>query len=137
MKLLEPSSPARMQSQKSIGASNCPLNSLKYETSHFQQLRDSQLRVNHLEQELGQRAAQQDNLAEEKIRLLREIAKLKAGRGHLDNLDATDSSAAVRASNPVSPSEAALKSVGSLRLYEITLGVFFIALIINWTMFPN
>ena len=42
-----------------------------------------------LEQELGQRASQQDALAEEKIRLLREIAKLKAGRGTYDTTDAS------------------------------------------------
>jgi hypothetical protein len=56
----------------------------------FQKYQECQQRVFQLEQELGQRAAQQDALAEEKIRLLREIAKLKAGRGTYDTTDASN-----------------------------------------------
>ena len=106
----------------------------------MQQLRDHQQRVFQLEQELGTRTANHDALSEEKIRLLREIAKLKAGKG--GNLDAVDlgvagSGVVAGKATPVSASEAALKTVGNLRLYELTLGIFFIMLVINWTLFPN
>jgi hypothetical protein len=106
----------------------------------LQQLRDHQQRVIQLEQELGTRTANHDALAEEKIRLMREIAKLKAGKGgNLDVVDIGGVGGGVVAGKaaPVSASEAALKTVGNLRLYEITLGIFFIMLVINWTLFPN
>jgi hypothetical protein len=66
---------------------------------------------------------------------LREIAKLKSGRGLADSTDG--GSTAGLHLTPVSASEAALKTVGNLRLYEISLGIFFIILIFNWTLFPN
>ena len=106
----------------------------------MQQLRDHQQRVFQLEQELGTRTANHDALSEEKIRLLREIAKLKAGKGgNVDVVDLRGAGSGVVAgkATPVSASEAALKTVGNLRLYELTLGIFFIMLVINWTLFPN
>jgi len=67
--------------------------------------------------------------------LLREIAKLKAGKNSA-YLEETIDGIPTTISLPNSPSEAALTSIGNLRLYEITLGAFFILLMFNWTLFP-
>jgi len=80
------------------------------------------------------RTANYDALSEEKIRLPREITKLIAGKG--GNGDLVDLGGAGRAA-PLSVSEADLKTVWNLQLYEITLGIFFITLVINWTLFLN
>ena len=94
-----------------------------------------------------------ENLTEEKIRLLREIAQLKAGKGSSmqefdvtgvlpENTDAGISHIQQRSPHsfstihPKSASEVAMSSVGSLRVYEMMLGLCFITIILNWILMP-
>ena len=94
-----------------------------------------------------------DTLNEEKIRLLREIAQLKAGKGIL-NQDSTnnmeieyrDEGAAAsileqkysQSSNAPrkTAEEVAMSSIGNLRVYEMMLGLCFITIILNWILMP-
>jgi len=92
-------------------------------------------------------------LNEEKIRLLREIAQLKAGKGALNqdsinNLDmeyrdegiASGSDHKYQSQSSYPPrktaEEVALSSIGSLRVYEMMLGLCFITIILNWILMP-
>ena len=98
-------------------------------------------------------SANLENLTEEKIRLLREIAQLKAGRGSslqdpdvagvlLDHTEAgvshiqQQSPHSFSAIRPKSAIEVATSSVGSLRVYEMMLGLCFITIILNWILMP-
>ena len=90
---------------------------------------------------------------EEKIRLLREIAQLKVGKGALgqesinklemENMDEGTASCSDHKyqSQSFNPSrktaeEVALSSIGSLRVYEMMLGLCFITIILNWILMP-
>lgn len=85
-------------------------------------------------------------LSEEKVRLLRETAQLRAGRQATENGPAaaqlsgvpalTDQQQpAVTAKQKLAPSEAVMANIGSLKLYEILLWVLFISIIISWNTF--
>lgn len=86
------------------------------------------------------------SLAEERSKLLREIAQLRASAASpqqqpggvtissptgVAHLRVAQAGAAVGASS-ISPSEAALRSVGSLRAYELALALFFVIFMTNW-----
>ena len=101
-----------------------------------------------LERELGQQSVQLESLTENKVRLMREIAQLRAGntRQAEENAAAgyyytspppvqqnknTSSSTATGLVPKVS-TNSTISSVGALRLYEFALGIFFIAAMMNW-----
>lgn len=127
-----------------------------------QEARQAQRHILDLEHELGRHNVQMETVAEEKVRLLREIAQLKAGKQMTNNTSlivddqatneggyyyTSPSPAPVLSSNsPAVPTKPlstqvmqrgkhAISSVGALRLYEFMLGLFFIAAMINWTFF--
>jgi hypothetical protein len=89
-----------------------------------------------------------DTLNEEKIRLLREIAQLKGGKGSINNLEmeyrdegiasCSDHNYQSQSSNPPrkTAQEVAQLSFGSLRVYEMMLGLCFITIILNWILMP-
>ena len=102
-----------------------------------------------LSEDLSSRVSRQDeqlhSLGNEKSRLLREISQLRAsavasssstphvtlssatGVAHLKVAQAGTAVAAV-----LSPSEAALRSVGSLKGYELAAAVVFVLFMANW-----
>merc|ERR1719341_155899 len=85
-------------------------------------------------------------LGEEKIRLLRENAQLRSSKAlpsetsepsvAIEETSASPTSAApiasAVASKPMAASEAVMANIGSLKLYEILLGLLFISIIISW-----
>merc|ERR1719341_2097327 len=85
-------------------------------------------------------------LGEEKIRLLRENAQLRSSKAlpsetsepsvAIEETSASPTSAAPMASavasKPMAASEAVMANIGSLKLYEILLGLLFISIIISW-----
>jgi len=84
-------------------------------------------------------------LGEEKIRLLRENAQLRSSKGvpsetsetsaAIQETSASPASAPITspvASKPMAASEAVMANIGSLKLYEILLGLLFISIIISW-----
>jgi len=85
-------------------------------------------------------------LGEEKIRLLRENAQLRSSKAlpsetsepsvAIEETSASPASAApiasAVASKPMAASEAVMANIGSLKLYEILLGLLFISIIISW-----
>lgn len=87
-----------------------------------------------------------ESLTEEKVRLLREIAQLRAatssGSGKIDeeggyyftSQPTTVASTKSSVGNlvPKVSANGAISSVGALRLYEFMLGIFFVAAVINW-----
>ena len=101
--------------------------------------------------ELEASAFSLDTLNEEKIRLLREIAQLKTNKGsanpelsHHDDIENNDANIVslsdkyyLQPSNhPKSAGEIAMSSIGSLRVYEMMLGLCFITIILNWILMP-
>merc|ERR1719189_87934 len=120
-----------------------------------QESRDSQRQIVDLENELGQQSIQIEALQEEKVRHLREIAQLRAGKTIQSEQDVAaaggyyyTSSATPETSNsksvpqssansnlvPKVSNNAPISSVGALRLYEFLLGIFFIAAMMNWVL---
>ena len=111
-----------------------------------------------LEQELGHQCDQLETLTEEKLRLMRELAQLRAtvrqqeeasgagGRGYYYTSSPQTTSATAKPLSPVTSTTAnanlvpkvsnnsAITSVGALRLYEFFLGIFFIAAMMNWIL---
>lgn len=103
-----------------------------------------------LERELGHQSIQLESLTEEKVRLLREIAQLRAaGKSVMATEDSQggyyyNTSQQQQSSKPTSSPNANLvpkvsnnstiTSVGALRLYEFMLGIFFIAAMMNWIL---
>ena len=87
-----------------------------------------------------------ENLNEEKIRLLREVAQLKAGKGvSLDSGNNYGSETKSEeflthpehryyAQSHKSAQEVAMSSIGSLRVYEMMLGLCFITIVLNWIL---
>jgi len=79
-------------------------------------------------------------LSEEKMRLLRENAQLRSSKANHETLEApaVPQEAPASASNaPIAAkhtpaSEAVMANIGSLKLYEILLGLLFISIIISW-----
>ena len=106
-----------------------------------------------MEAELETSTCSVDTLTEEKIRLLREIAQLKAGKGLLIQepginegmIEHKDGEIAqfpepkyfsLSTHQPKSAGEVAMSSIGSLRVYEMMLGLCFITIILNWILMP-
>ena len=99
-----------------------------------------------METELDTAMASLENLNEEKIRLLREVAQLKTSKGiplesgnnfGLDNkgddiLLSPDHHQ--YAQSHKSAQEVAMSSIGSLRVYEMMLGLCFITIVLNWIL---
>ncbi len=93
-------------------------------------------------------------LAEEKVRLLREIAQLKASGKSLNISNPEEEGSGYYYTSPsnqvtnnskstipttvanfvpkVSSADATISSIGALRLYEFLLGIFFVAAMLNW-----
>ena len=104
-----------------------------------------------LERELGQQSVQLESLTEDKVRLMREIAQLRAGNTKLSEENAAASgyyytSPPVQQSDKTSTpqvaglvpkvsSNATISSVGALKLYEFMLAIFFVAAMMNWILF--
>nr|ACO11635.1 Cation transport regulator-like protein 1 [Caligus rogercresseyi] len=96
-----------------------------------------------LESELQIAQAQSDDLKGVKIRLLREIAQLKREYPSA-NLGADvaegnqpleeEAAAAATRNGRLTPSEAALMTIGHLRIYEVILGVFFVIIVLNYVI---
>lgn len=105
-----------------------------------------------LERELGQQSVQLESLTEDKVRLMREVAQLRAG----NTRQAEENAAAgyyytsppaqqqSRSTPQVSPNaglvpkvstNATISSVGALKLYEFMLAIFFVAAMMNWILF--
>ena len=96
--------------------------------------------------ELGTTMTNLENLNEEKIRLLREVAQLKAGKGvSLDSGNSfgyetkgeevfTHPEHRHYAQSHKSAQEVAISSIGSLRVYEMMLGLCFITIVLNWIL---
>ena len=106
-----------------------------------------------MEGELEASTCTVETLSEEKIRLLREIAQLKAGKGILlqepGNTDGIiehkegelaqfqdHKYLSPSTNHPKTASEVAMTSVGNLRVYEMMLGLCFITIILNWILMP-
>ena len=125
----------------------------------FQESRDAQRQIVDLERELGQQSVQLEALTEEKVRLLREIAQLRANTRSGPNEDQALNPAAASSGGyyftstavnsqttpgqqsglpinsnivPKVSANNTISSVGALRLYEFLLGLFFIAAMMNW-----
>ena len=88
-----------------------------------------------------------ENLNEEKIRLLREVAQLKASKGgnlESGNIFGLDNKGdEMLTENKYYPhtyqthksaQEVAMSSIGSLRVYEMMLGLCFITIVLNWIL---
>ena len=88
-----------------------------------------------------------ENLNEEKIRLLREAAQLKASKGisldsannfGFENKGEETLSLSENKYYPHVPKksaqEVAMSSIGSLRVYEMMLGLCFITIVLNWIL---
>ena len=125
----------------------------------IQDSREAQKHIVSLEHELGNQSLQIESLTEEKIRLLREVAQLKAtGNGNVDVSGSTNNTATTGGyyyTSPAPPvttsggntnsqilsgsqlvpkisSNGTISNVGALRLYEFLLGIFFIAAMLNY-----
>ena len=99
-----------------------------------------------METELETAMTSLENLNEEKIRLLREVAQLKTSKGiplesgnnfGFDNkgddiLLSPDHHQ--YAQSHKSAQEVAMSSIGSLRVYEMMLGLCFITIVLNWIL---
>ena len=109
-----------------------------------------------LERELGQQSVQLESLTEDKVRLMREIAQLRAGNTKQAEENTAAASAAgyyytsppvQHQNSQVSPTasnsglvpkvstNATISSVGALKLYEFMLAIFFVAAMMNWILF--
>ncbi len=82
-----------------------------------------------------------NNLSQDRDRLLGEMVQLRASQPSgvtlhsptaAAHLSAAHAGAAVGAPGGVSPAEAALRSVGSLKAYEVVVAVFFVFFMFNW-----
>uniref|UniRef100_A0A0K2V9X4 Putative LOC100881837 [Megachile rotundata] n=1 Tax=Lepeophtheirus salmonis TaxID=72036 RepID=A0A0K2V9X4_LEPSM len=99
-------------------------------------------KISHkLEQQLDLWRNESDDLKDEKIRLLREVAQLKRESGIeettsnlLDPKNSPSINEVDAGESKLTTSEAALIKVGHLRVYEVILGVFFISVILNYIM---
>lgn len=122
----------------------------------FQESRESQRHIMELERELGQQSVELESLTEDKVRLMREIAQLRAGntRQAEENMSSSSSGYYYTSPSPTSQqstnkngtstpnagsglvpkvsTNATISSIGALRLYEFALGIFFIAAMMNW-----
>ena len=110
-----------------------------------------------LERELGQQSVQLESLTEDKVRLMREIAQLRAGNTKQAEENTAVASAAASGYYYTSPpvqqqqnsqvlspnsglvpkvsTNATISSVGALKLYEFMLAIFFVAAMMNWILF--
>ena len=93
-----------------------------------------------------------ENLNEEKIRLLREIAQLKTGKGMMSQeVGNGETHGTIKETagslfepnhylqapgHPKTAGEVAMSSIGNLRVYEMMLGLCFITIILNWILMP-
>ena len=133
-----------------------PKNMILFSIRHFlKDSREAQRHIDSLEHELGNQSLQIESLTEEKLRLLREVAQLKAGTGSgksdvpdggyyfttpavSQSSSTTNSTSHVKVSgDQIIPKVSAsgsttISSVGALRLYEFLLGIFFIAAMLNY-----
>ena len=116
----------------------------------FQESRESQRHIMELERELGQQSVELETLTEDKVRLMREIAQLRAGntRQAEENISSgyyytspqqstnkNGTSTTPNAGSGLVPkvsTNSTISSIGALRLYEFALGIFFIAAMMNW-----
>ena len=131
---------------------------------HFQEARNNQFRIEELEEELDKMSTNLETLGEEKIRLMREIAQIKASRGFaaqdvetdfayladhaptegrlndehlkLHHMGIPQFSVYRNTNNPKTAKEVAMTSIGNLRVYEMMLGLCFITIILNWILMP-
>lgn len=101
----------------------------------FQEARDAQYRLHQREQDLQQLTSSYEGLSEEKLRLLREIAQLKKS-GNVTSSGSFDvyPTPQIVQSTYASPSDAALASIGSLKAYEMALGLCFVTIVLNWIL---
>ena len=120
----------------------------------FQESRESQRHIMELERELGQQSVELESLTEDKVRLMREIAQLRAGNTRQAEENMSSSGYYYTSPSPTSQqstnkngtstpnagsglvpkvsTNATISSIGALRLYEFALGIFFIAAMMNW-----
>jgi len=78
-------------------------------------------------------------LGEEKMRLLRENAQLRSNKGTIEVASETPVTTKLATSPaPLVPGEAVLANIGSLKFYEILLGLLFVSVVISWNpyIFP-
>ena len=87
-----------------------------------------------------------ENLNEEKIRLLREVAQLKTTKGIPPDTGSnvgydTNGEEMLMTQEHInyaqsrkSAQEVAMSSIGSLRVYEMMLGLCFITIVLNWIL---
>lgn len=115
----------------------------------FQELKRYQQLSGDLERRVSHQGGEVQALTDERSRLLREIAQLRAssasssGQQQQVSLSSATgvahlrvaSSAAAVANPALSPGEAALRSVGSFKLYELALAVLFVLFMVNWNLF--
>merc|ERR1712062_233779 len=110
--------------------------------------RESQRHIMELERELGQQSVELETLTEDKVRLMREIAQLRAGNtrqaeenissGYTSPQQSTNKNGTSTTPNagsglvPKVSTNSTISSIGALRLYEFALGIFFIAAMMNW-----
>ena len=99
-----------------------------------------------METELDTAMTSLENLNEEKIRLLREVAQLKTSKGMTlesgSNFGFDNKGEDILLSpehhhysqSHKSAQEVAMSSIGSLRVYEMMLGLCFITIVLNWIL---
>ena len=78
-------------------------------------------------------------IGEEKMRLLREMAQMRTGKMSVvkDEVDEVAVVMGADSSKRLQPGEAMVAQVGSLRIYEILMGLLFISVMISWNFLPE
>jgi len=83
-----------------------------------------------------QAESERARMVDEKVRLMRENAQLRSSQVTNENgVTELENDITKKKSSYLAPSDAVMSNVGSLKLYEILLGLLFISIIISWNPF--